>query len=993
MPAPVTSTPENENAVAGNASSSRTPPAASPTPPPKDTHTASSSTGSIPFLSRSSSMRTKQRSSSNLPGGEEGSSGSLASKFKNFTSAIFKRSAKDEGKEEVPEEPTQKGKASPVPVVVPPQDPAAPPATAPPPTLNLPPHVLMHNIPPQNFHNVLSNPGLLSKLDALASDGEAAAPNPPAGSGGSAQSSTILPPHVLTQNIPPQSFHNVMTIPGMLDKVEGLAAEETQAVASSREAGPSILPPHVLTKNVPPQSFQSVLNNPGMLGKIEALAAEEEAAAAPAASTSEISNAGSSILQPHVLTQNIPPQSFHNVTTIPGMLDKIEGLAAEPSTDNVPPPPPASDKIPAPPTDKSAPATSGSGDKDKEVPKPTNATDATPSSKPPTTDDSDDVPPTPPPHSPPTAIASTLIPDVNLNRSWSGNPQLTTTKPNTASIPDAKPSAPPPPPSSQLAPSAPVSSSAATTAKPRSESGNASTLASPPAPSGQRTSIFGKGNLLARRTSRNKGRTSSRDDTVPAAVGTNSPSFRLGGPVVAEPGSLNEKTSLAPVDARAESNGGSPMLLATKPLPSPHTLSNTDYPAPVEQALQVPVDASSTNSGSMEKKKRGLFGRGKLSSEPVSPTPPTAAIAAAAAAAAAATTAGEGDKAKGAFGWFKKGGKEKEKEKEKPGPAGVVQQSGAAMTADQAAAAAAVASMLAGTSSPMSPPSSTQATHLLNHSNLQNPQQEEAEGLVFCTDLLNSVTRSGKDGVPMVVLACISFLDVHGLQTEGLYRIPGSHKRVKDWQEKFEAAAAQSVPGPPGTGEVTPWKIWSGLATVEDSGTVGTVENAAEVGSVVKDDKALAESYRQIMAILTSPEASPRVRWGPLPPSTVAPVAVVFEGEGSATVASVLKRFLIRIKGGLVGGLGFWEKIEEEINDSSSPHPLPLRIRRTLMERLPTSVHLATLAHIFGHLHRVSRCSNDNKMTGQNLAISLFPQGIAGAAYLIDHYLEIFLGQ
>ncbi|KAJ3111408.1 hypothetical protein HDU96_005734 [Phlyctochytrium bullatum] len=63
-----------------------------------------------------------------------------------------------------------------------------------------------------------------------------------------------------------------------------------------------------------------------------------------------------------------------------------------------------------------------------------------------------------------------------------------------------------------------------------------------------------------------------------------------------------------------------------------------------------------------------------------------------------------------------------------------------------------------------------------------------------------------------------------------------------------------------------------------------------------------------------------------------------------------------------------------------------------MVELLPTSVHLVTLAHIFAHLKRVSLRSAENKMTAHNLAISLFPQCISGAAYLIENYEEVFLG-
>ncbi|KAJ3218372.1 hypothetical protein HDU67_005921 [Dinochytrium kinnereticum] len=342
-------------------------------------------------------------------------------------------------------------------------------------------------------------------------------------------------------------------------------------------------------------------------------------------------------------------------------------------------------------------------------------------------------------------------------------------------------------------------------------------------------------------------------------------------------------------------------------------------------------------------------------------------------------------------------------------------------TADQIAAAAAVASLLAnggsGGTAPSLPPANGVSNGATLAALLQNPNAvsaDEPEGLVFCTDLLLATTRSGKEGVPMVVLACVEFLDQFGLATEGLYRIPGSHKRVKEWQERFEEAAAQSSPESTSLGVVQAspscpsWKVWSGLTLVTDDSNSHSPPTpppkSPVLGSAATPSDLTLQSppqpsanaapstvnlYLEILSNLTSPEADPRTRWSALPPTTVGPV-VVFEGEGSATVASVLKRFLIKIKGGLVGKTGFWERLEDEILDTASPLPLTLRIRRTMLERLPTSSHLATLAHLFAHLNRVSHRSADNKMTAKNLAISLFPQGITGAEYLIERYDEVF---
>ncbi|XP_044856630.1 rho GTPase-activating protein 4 isoform X2 [Mauremys mutica] len=55
----------------------------------------------------------------------------------------------------------------------------------------------------------------------------------------------------------------------------------------------------------------------------------------------------------------------------------------------------------------------------------------------------------------------------------------------------------------------------------------------------------------------------------------------------------------------------------------------------------------------------------------------------------------------------------------------------------------------------------------------------------FPTDLEDFVQKSGQ-AVPLVVESCVRFLSLHGLQHEGIFRVPGSQMRVTEIREAFE---------------------------------------------------------------------------------------------------------------------------------------------------------------------------------------------------------------
>lgn len=73
---------------------------------------------------------------------------------------------------------------------------------------------------------------------------------------------------------------------------------------------------------------------------------------------------------------------------------------------------------------------------------------------------------------------------------------------------------------------------------------------------------------------------------------------------------------------------------------------------------------------------------------------------------------------------------------------------------------------------------------VLKYDAANTPQSSDGTGLVFGAPLEWQLTRgavgdTAVGGVPDVVVACVRYLDRHALQTEGLFRVPGSAKDVK----------------------------------------------------------------------------------------------------------------------------------------------------------------------------------------------------------------------
>jgi hypothetical protein len=149
---------------------------------------------------------------------------------------------------------------------------------------------------------------------------------------------------------------------------------------------------------------------------------------------------------------------------------------------------------------------------------------------------------------------------------------------------------------------------------------------------------------------------------------------------------------------------------------------------------------------------------------------------------------------------------------------------------------------------------------------LEQPPQQQEPTYLYGIPLELSVARAGSHGVPDILLCCISYIESvgngSGLKSEGIYRIPGSARRVREWMEKFEAAALQSKP-------------MQSLTTSSNSASGGGMNS--------------------------------------IPLATVGPV-VDLTGEGVATVASIVKRFFARLPKGMLVELNIWADLEVLIN-------------------------------------------------------------------------------
>lgn len=68
---------------------------------------------------------------------------------------------------------------------------------------------------------------------------------------------------------------------------------------------------------------------------------------------------------------------------------------------------------------------------------------------------------------------------------------------------------------------------------------------------------------------------------------------------------------------------------------------------------------------------------------------------------------------------------------------------------------------------------------------------------VFGKSLMDTVTneqRFGPHMVPILVQKCVEFIKEHGLDEEGIFRLPGQDNAVKQFRDAFDAGERPSFP-------------------------------------------------------------------------------------------------------------------------------------------------------------------------------------------------------
>ncbi|KAJ3065964.1 hypothetical protein HDU98_010691, partial [Podochytrium sp. JEL0797] len=238
-------------------------------------------------------------------------------------------------------------------------------------------------------------------------------------------------------------------------------------------------------------------------------------------------------------------------------------------------------------------------------------------------------------------------------------------------------------------------------------------------------------------------------------------------------------------------------------------------------------------------------------------------------------------------------------------------------------------------------------------------------GPVFHTTVIEAAAVGGKNGIPDVVVQCIEYLErMELLATEGLYRVPGSVKRVKMWMQKFQegetggvakgtlsrrgslvlsrrdsmSGAARrrrssglSQAADDGDGELTMEpgfifnvvemgrKVSVGLAPVGEKVSIKgkgkevelmNVSTAAAMGSNDELVGVSRESSKNSLVTLEKEELGRgEGLWGGEGFYSTVGFAIQLDGETSATVASLLKKFLSSVQGKFVPDQ-FWDPLD-----------------------------------------------------------------------------------
>ncbi|TPX68076.1 hypothetical protein SpCBS45565_g03393 [Spizellomyces sp. 'palustris'] len=160
------------------------------------------------------------------------------------------------------------------------------------------------------------------------------------------------------------------------------------------------------------------------------------------------------------------------------------------------------------------------------------------------------------------------------------------------------------------------------------------------------------------------------------------------------------------------------------------------------------------------------------------------------------------------------------------------------------------------------------------------------------------------EGVPRLVRVCVEWIEANAIDKEGLYRVPGSHRKVQTYQLSIDTGA-----------------------------------------------------FDYVFPVHESPH----------------------------TVASLLKKYLASIPGGIWGG----DDVKIHLRNAIISTP-PAFLNPLLRKTLISPSHFNLVRYLTRHLSRITAHSNTNKMTPENLAIVMFPGVEALIEVLVRNWEEVF---
>ncbi|KAJ3223268.1 hypothetical protein HDU81_009297 [Chytriomyces hyalinus] len=256
----------------------------------------------------------------------------------------------------------------------------------------------------------------------------------------------------------------------------------------------------------------------------------------------------------------------------------------------------------------------------------------------------------------------------------------------------------------------------------------------------------------------------------------------------------------------------------------------------------------------------------------------------------------------------------------------------------------------------------------------------EPAGYVFGVTIAEAAARAGKNGIPDIVVQCVEYLERKNLiDTEGLYRIPGSIKRVKEWAAKFDAYGYSSSGG----SGYSAYEADVGPSSFSSSAEHLTVPESLSV--LMKRSSSLPNNRAVTGVGLWHANANGC-------PSTPG-FAVNLDNETAPTVASLLKKYLSSVKGKFAPP-ALWEVLDTIALDIKMGPPTPEvvhGIRTHIDAVLLSKEHMHTFAYFMLHLHRVQSLSAINLMTPRNLALCIFVPAKEGAEYVVQ-YADVIFG-